>query len=501
MISVTEQQRQAIQHELASSTTAQQRNQHGQVATPYALAQVMAEVALRYHPAVPVRFLDPALGTGVFFSALLASDTAPLQATGLEIDAALADTAHSLWGEHGLTVQHEDFLSATPAPRYTLLLANPPYVRHHHIPTATKQRLQVACQHTLGILPSGLSGLYCYFIYQAHHWLADDGVAAWLVPAEFMDVNYGQHVKAYLTQHVTLLRVHRFAPDDMQFDDALVTSAVIWYRKATPPPNHCVTFSDGRSVHQPQHRREIALSHLTPAHKWSTLFHTTTRPTSRTTLGDYFEIKRGIATGANEYFILSAQAVADYQLPPEFLLPILPSPRQLTDDPIAPDLSNLPEPRYLLSCSLSEPTIQQDYPTLWRYLQRGVEMGIHQRYLCQHRTPWYRQEVRPPAPLLCSYMGRHRPPRSPFRFFLNASDAVAPNVYLNLYPYLHTQDDVVAVWRYLKALPAETVMQAGRVYGGGLHKIEPKELERLPMPSLAEISERYGSKGDPNALD
>jgi adenine-specific DNA-methyltransferase len=32
----------------------------------------------------------------------------------------------------------------------------------------------------------------------------------------FMDVNYGQAVKDYLLREVNLLRIHRFAPKDVQ---------------------------------------------------------------------------------------------------------------------------------------------------------------------------------------------------------------------------------------------------------------------------------------------
>lgn len=36
----------------------------------------------------------------------------------------------------------------------------------------------------------------------------------------------------------------------------------------------------------------------------------------------------------------------------------------------------------------------------------------------------------------------------------------------------------------LNNVPAECVMQAGRAYGGGLHKIEPRELLELQLPSV-----------------
>ena len=69
-----------------------------------------------------------------------------------------------------------------------------------------------------------------YFIAFSHPWMKKNGIAGWLIPSEFMDVNYGQAVKDYLLNEVTLLQVHRFDPSDVQFHDALVSSAVVWFK-------------------------------------------------------------------------------------------------------------------------------------------------------------------------------------------------------------------------------------------------------------------------------
>jgi len=47
-----------------------------------------------------------------------------------------------------------------------------------------------------------------------------------------------------------------------------------------------------------------------------------------------FQIKRGIATGDNEYFILGEQEVQARGLPKSVLRPILPSPRYLQQDEV-----------------------------------------------------------------------------------------------------------------------------------------------------------------------
>ncbi len=43
---------------------------------------------------------------------------------------------------------------------------------------------------------------------------------------------------------------------------------------------------------------------------------------------------------------------------------------------------------------------------------------------------------------------------------------------------------MIEVLNILESIPVESVLQAGRSYGGGLHKIEPKELLEVKLPEL-----------------
>jgi len=114
-------------------------------------------------------------------------------------------------------------------------------------------------------------------------------------------------------------------------------------------------------------------------------------------------------------------------------------------------------------------------------------MGVDKGYLASSRSPWYSQEIRDPPPLLCTYMGRHKSGQAPFRIIRNRSMAVATNVYLLLYPkpwILRADDDGFLLDRIceeLRLLGPSAFTSEGRVYGGGLHKMEPKELARLPL--------------------
>ena len=161
---------------------------------------------------------------------------------------------------------------------------------------------------------------------------------------------------------------------------------------------------------------------------------------------------------------------------------------------------------FLLNCNLPEEEVKTRYPALWTYLESGKEHGVHEGYLCQHRSPWYAQEDRPGATFLSTYMGR--PGKNgdrPFRFILNHSNATATNVYLLLYPKpplaraLRENPDLASrVWQALDRISQKDRIHEGRVYGGGLYKLEPRELANVPGSAIADL---FCNDGDRDGLE
>lgn len=485
--------RQAEQSRLDGLKTPAERNKWGQFATPFELALSLARYAHKTLGEGRLRFLDPAIGTGSFYSAL--SQVVPAKsmeaAAGIELDPLFAGAAKSFWSERGLQIVQGDFTKQKPPARgFNLVLTNPPYVRHHHLDSGAKERLKAQLARSLQMEISGLAGLYCYFLLLSHDWMEEQGLAIWLVPSEFMDVKYGVTLRRYLTERVTLLHIHRFCPTDVQFTDALVSSAVVVFRKSLPPPGHRVRFSFGGPIEEPQSEALIPVATLRHSRKWTHFpDRLTVESIDELTLGDLFTIKRGLATGSNSFFILDDEEVKHWRIPHRFLKPILPGPRYLKTDIIEPQSDEVPAlfPRlHLLDCGEPEERIRANWPHFFKYLQKGRQEDIHVSYLASHRIPWYSQEQRPPAPFLCTYMGRSANGRHPFRFFWNRSDATAHNVYLMLYPKSNLQVALrnhpeleARVFEALRRITPAQLVSEGRVYGGGLHKVEPKELAQI----------------------
>ena len=102
----------ALQARLDATKSRVGRNKLGQFATPHPLAREMLTHALRWMPdGPPVRFLDPAFGTGPFYSALLqrAPGVCVDHAVGYEVDHEYASAARHVWHDAPLTVREEDF--------------------------------------------------------------------------------------------------------------------------------------------------------------------------------------------------------------------------------------------------------------------------------------------------------------------------------------------------------------------------------------------------------
>jgi adenine-specific DNA-methyltransferase len=468
----------------------------GLFVTPPELALDITKYAVQLlsETKTPIHFGEPTVGTGAFYSALLqsVSPESITSAIGVDVSPRQANAAQARWSSRGMQVICGDYLHMNELPKRTLILANPPYLRHQRIPPKDKQDLRQRTSLDLGVQVSATSGQYVYFLLLSHKWMAPDAVAAWLIPSEFMQTSYGSAVRNYLTHNVQLLRVHKFGHDTPQFETAKTLPAVVVFRNRYPGPHDRVTFSAGGPVSDAAFSESVAISDLRDNARWS-IPRRVRRPSSGSLarLGDLFVIRRGIATGANDYFIIERQHAAQLGLPSLALRPVLPKARTLTADVIQRERDGYPRLRpqlCLLDCDLPEDVIRERYPKLMAYLRRAKRLRLLERHLLKDRRVWYKQEPRESAPFLCTYMGRGSADSTPIRFIWNKSEAVATNTYLMMYPrpaltrILRAQPKrVEELFKLLQQTALHGIAEVSRVHAGGLQKIEPGELVQVEL--------------------
>jgi len=280
----------------------------------------------------------------------------------------------------------------------------------------------------------------------------------------------------------------------VQFDDALVSSCIVTYRKAPPPADAEFEVTEGR-YGASGFGRKWRCAELSSFSKWVFKEQSETGKSQGVTVGDLFRVTRGIATGNNGFFVLDEEHVSMAGIYRDALTPLLPGPSFLRDAVIDADDQGEPQiekRRYLLSLDAQPEEVERRYPRAYQYLREGERAGVPSGGLCKMRKLWYQQEKREPPQYLVSYMGRANPVTGQsVRFFLNRSKGIATNGFICLYPrpflvdlLSGRPDRETELLACLNAVPPGHVDAAGRQYGGGLKKIEPRELSVMTVEKL-----------------
>ncbi len=477
--------------------------------TPPEIADDIMKFAVSLLPSDQlIDFGDPALGSGIFIAALLgcADGKRIASAVGVEADRGRAALTGDRWRHIGLEVAGDDFLDHIFAESGTgdlvkhewvdkkrsLVVANPPYVRFQNVDMVKAQIWRGAIERQLGLTPDVRCDMYAYFLLGADNWLEDNAISAWLLPTEFMFTNYGKVLREYLSEHVELLRLHMYGIAS-QFSNARVSSCVVFFRKALPARAGFVEFTSGGTVGNPRESRRVARQVLRSTTKWQRLMSADTpgRREIGLTVGDLFRVGRGIATGANKFFVVEHALVELLEIPAKWRSPVLPKAFEVRDPIIESDADGNPRDvpyKWLIDCSAPFDAISKEAPRFAEYL-REIEPIVKQSTLVRRREPFYRQEANMPPRFVFTYMARGTGVGGRFR--LNRSVAVALNNFLCLYPRDETEawlssssDNDQMLLGVLEGAVSSYLDAVGREYADGLVKLEPRELRDMVLWDL-----------------
>lgn len=458
----------------------EQRYKLGQFFTPAPIAELMADAVREIEPAT---VLDPGVGGGILLRAV---GEGP-KLFGLDIDAAAVGlAATSLSGRHELAVG--DFLEPDHWPltesMFDAVISNPPYVRHHNL--STKHKLLARHYSArLGVKVSSLSGSYVYFLLEALLRLNEGGRLVFITPTEFLDVRYGRAVKEALLNHCEIDEILVLEMDELAFDGVLTTSAITVATKRKVPSRR-FWLIEGRLNGRVERGRGIELPAETasPALPWTPMLPARAERIrsllrGRTAkLGDYCRVRRGIATGDNSFFTMTATDVEEWEIEKRFLVPVVLGSKDLpTEGPLDTEFHasrvEAGARGFLFFCH--EPTEALHGTRALQYIQHGRELGVHERFNCRARHPWYGVERVSPADFFATYMSRNRA-----RIVRNLTGARCMTSLLNIWAKPDIDPEVLRP-ALEDPTNAQLLREFGRTYGGGLGKIEPGDLIVLPI--------------------
>ena len=184
-------------------------------------------------------------------------------------------------------------------------------------------------------------------------------------------------------------------------------------------------------------------------------------------LGDIAEVRRGITTGANEFFYLDEARAAQWHIEPEFLQPVIKSPRECKSILIDPQTLN----NKLFLCHVTKQELKGT--AALKYIEWGESQNFHKRPSCRNRVRWWD-------------LGERNLPLLGFNYLIDttAKTLYAPNgcYFSDNFQEIIIPDHLVLS---LCASLNSTIFQlmvnvAGRSnFGGGLLKIQTYEVSDL----------------------
>jgi len=428
---------------------------------------------------VPNRIVDPGVGSARF---LLRAATAfpKAELVGIDVDplstllaranlaaAGLAERARIVLGDY------RSFNDRTDGP--TLYIGNPPYVRHHQLAPKWKDWL-AAKASKLNLTASKLAGLHVYFFLATALHAKSKDFGAFITAAEWLDVNYGALVRSLVLGSLGGKSVTVIDPTAQPFPDAATTAAITTFEVGAKPGSVYFQRVDnlgklgelgtGRKVHRDRLATETRWSHLTRTIEKP--------PEGYVELGELCRVHRGTVTGANDVWIAGEHSVG---LPESVLFPTVTRAREVLD------AKGILTDAYKLRRVIDLPADLDELDTAERnavtkFLKIARSMGANKGYIASHRKAWWSVGLRAAAPIISTYMAR-RPPG----FVINQADARHINIAHGLYP--REQLTEVTKKALVDYLQVNISQRSGRTYAGGLTKFEPREMERLIVPSAA----------------
>lgn len=260
------------------------------------------------------------------------------------------------------------------------------------------------------------------------------------------------------------------------FEHAVTTSAVLFLENPKDNSDYDVEIHNVKNLKDLNSPKKTFVKlenakNLLKVKKWSSLKDNNPIVSSDDAilLSDFITTKRGIATGANEFFHMTEREAKFLNLRPESVKLCIANINAIKSLEIntkaIDELNSMSYKTQLLD--IYEPDEQEKI-----YLERGIQAGLLNRYILANKKVWHQQEKREPAHILFNVFAREK-----FKFLLNTAKVL--NLTNNHCIYVKNGNLKFAkeLWKLLNSDDFQSVLNAyKREYGNGLFKLEPNDL-------------------------
>lgn len=471
------------------AVTARNRRRLGTFFTSPAMVEHMLSIGERLAERAPDVVVDPGAGVGAF-SLAAAQRWARARVIAVDVNVVTLGLLAARLDHAELSDRAElvldDFVGwlgrvERGGDEVWLTVGNPPFTRSQSLEAETKREASAAAGD---LVTSGHATLSTLFAAAVTRQLQAQDAMALVLPAAWTYTRSARELRAGLwSERLRRLELHRWPIRTRAFTGPSVTATVVGLgaRRDTPQPFvHWVAQVDGETVAVSE-RRSVPRVGECPEPLPEGAGRRALRHASETVLlEELFLPRRGIATGANSFFFLTDEEAQ--LLPAEATRPGICT---LRGTPITDTVLDQRAWRALrragARCHLLDlgRHMARD-PDVAALLRRGRRLGLHERYLCRQRKPWFLlEEMDVPDAFLSPLIAAHG-----LRLMWNDVGAMPSNSLYGLFLRESVDPEIgAAVIAWLRSKAGVTALRGrGRQFAGGSIKLEPRELRTLAVP-------------------
>lgn len=468
------------------------KKQTGSYYTPEYLAGFISKKVLSFFGNnTAISILEPSVGDGAFISEFNKNESLKIKLTALDINKDELKKASKKWYAKNGKFSKIDFLNFKTKTKYSTVIGNPPYIKKNLL---TEEQIKVCKEihNNENLSEKSVKNIWATFLIKSTTLLKKDGVLAFVLPSELLQVQFAEEIREYLKNQFERIEIYTF--NDLMFDcKGQDTIILIAYKKHAEKGEFFTNIEFKEELENNSYSLKNNNLLVDSNVKWTHHFLTADElnfldslKQKLKTVDYYTDSKPGIVTAANNFFIINKETEKKYNLS-KYTKPIIQkgvfvNGSVIFDEDNILKLENSNLPTRLLQLNDDDKITK----SLSDYLAIGTEKKIHERYKCRIRNNWFVIPNISTVPDALFFKRCHNYPK----LLKNNSNAfVTDSAYkVNMKDNFDLNSFIFSFYNSLTLAFAET---DGRYYGGGVLELTPSEFKKLPIPfvniSLAEF--------------
>lgn len=438
--------------------------------------------------------LEPSAGDGRFLSLLLKKSR---QVDAIELFEEKVRSIRKLYSDPKLKVSKNDFIeyAIKSKKKYSLVIGNPPYISSKILDKEKLEQARQLCEME-NLSKSAMQNMWLAFVIGACRLLQPDGAILYVLPMEFLQVQYAEKLRNYLESLFNTIHIISF--EKTVFTDIEQEICLVYLTNKKKKSSH-IQYKIYKDTNSKRSSDVNLIQRNKPLPKWSNAILSDDEISLLkekggvfTEIGNMGDIAPGVVTGGNKYFILTEEKVKEYNCK-KYVLPIvqkssfIPNNTIEIDKNVIENIKKEKKPLFLLDLAkISEeselPEELQDYLE-WAGEQKVGDTELKKRFKCANRIPWYGVPIVNKGQVV----------------FFKRYD-ILPRIYINKVN-VHTTDagyhirlkeeyDASSfVFCFFNSMTLAECEYNGRYYGGGVSELVPSEFKSLTIP-YREISQK-----------